>query len=100
MRLSSERLGCTLVLLFAGLATNFLGAQSRPLPQSPVQEPRMEWNRADHARTIPLRDMAPMAPKGERHEAPPFRLLPRAGKPIAPPPGVDTAMQSVAIAAP
>src|SRR5215831_15759633 len=100
MRLSSERLGCTLGLLLAGLATNFLAAQSRPLPQSPVQEPRMEWNRADHARTIPMRDMAPMAPKGERHEAPPFRLLPRTGKPIAPPPGVDTAMQSVAIAAP
>src|SRR5215468_9877029 len=60
-----------------------------------------EWSRADHAHTIPLRDMAPMPVKGERHEAPPLRLLPRKGGPIGAAPGTpDTALQTVPIAAP
>src|SRR5262249_4328807 len=60
-----------------------------------------EWSQADHAQTIPLRDMAPMPGKGERPEAPPLRLLPRKGGPIGAPPGThDTALQTVPIAAP
>src|SRR5215472_2617960 len=60
-----------------------------------------EWSQADHAQTIPLRDMAPMPVRGERHEAPPLRLLPRKGGPIGAPPGTpDTALQTVGIAAP
>src|SRR5215469_221229 len=60
-----------------------------------------EWSQADHAQTIPLRDMAPMPVRGERHEAPPLRLLPRKGGPIPAPPGTpDTALQTVGIAAP
>ena len=60
-----------------------------------------EWSKADHAQTIPLRDMAPMPVKGERHEAPPLRLLPRKGGPVVAPTGTsDSALQTVGIAAP
>ncbi|HKE30337.1 MAG TPA: hypothetical protein VKD65_01340, partial [Candidatus Angelobacter sp.] len=60
-----------------------------------------EWSKADHAQTIPLRDMAPMPVRGERHEAPPLRLLPRKGGPTPASPGApDTALQTVSIAAP
>src|SRR5215470_8149450 len=58
-----------------------------------------EWSQADHAQTIPLRDMAPMPVRGERHEAPPLRLLPRKGVASAPAGGTDTALQTLAIAA-
>lgn len=90
----------TIVCLFVALA-NLLAAQTRTPVDSPApQRLSPEWTKAEHAHTIPLRDMAPMPVREERHEAPPLRLLPRKGVAIAPAPGTDTALQSVAIAAP
>ena len=61
----------------------------------------MEWNRADHATTIPLRDMPRMPVKEGHHEAPPLRLLPRKGGPVGAPSGTpDTALQTLSISAP
>ncbi|HEY6970225.1 MAG TPA: hypothetical protein VJA94_13545 [Candidatus Angelobacter sp.] len=61
----------------------------------------MEWNRADHATTIPLRDMPRMPVKEGHHEGPPLRLLPRKGGPSGAPAGTaDTALQTLTISAP
>lgn len=55
-----------------------------------------EWTKADHARTIALRDMAPMKVT-EGHRDKPIRLL----TPIpSAPTGPDTALQTISIAAP
>jgi hypothetical protein len=83
------------------LATSFLPAQSQPQLQAPEpQQPAREWIKAEHAHTIPLREMTPMSVREDRHEAPPLRLLPRKGMPIAPTTGPDSALQSVAATAP
>jgi hypothetical protein len=79
--------------------TSLLAAQGAH-DNSAAQGPVAEWTKADHAHTIPLRDMAPMPVRGERHEAPPLRLLPRKGKPVTGTPATDSALQSITIAAP
>lgn len=60
-----------------------------------------EWSGADHAETIPLRDMAPKPVKEGHHEGPPLRLLPRKGGPVGTPQGTpDAALQTLSISAP
>src|SRR5262245_43620703 len=60
-----------------------------------------EWSGADHAETIPLRDMAPKPVKEGHHEGAPLRLLPRKGGPVGTPQGTpDTALQTLSISAP
>src|SRR5579864_6210952 len=59
-----------------------------------------EFSRADHALTIPLRDMVSMPIKGERHEAAPLRVLPRRGVPATGKPVPDAALQTLSLAAP
>jgi hypothetical protein len=95
------KMRCALALLLVILTANILAAQA-PTPTQTVvpQKPILEWTTADHASTIPLRDMAPMPVKGERHEAPPVRVFPRTGRPVVPATGVDTALQTVGLAAP
>src|SRR5262249_30082185 len=93
-RMGLHGLKATFVCLIVFLAC-LLGVQS-----SVAQQPAPEWSKADHAHTIPLRDMAPMPVRGERHEAPPLRLLPRKGKPVTGTPATDSALQSITITAP
>src|ERR1041385_8891856 len=80
-RLSSLPLFCFLLLLF----NPNLFAQSRP-----------EWSKADHAKTIPLRDMPNRVPEKEGHRDKPIHLL----VPAAPTGAPDTALQTVATSAP
>src|SRR5260370_35376666 len=95
------RIRCAAVFVSAILAASFAAAQTRtPVDSSAVQRPVPEWIKAEHAHTIPLRDMAPMPPRGERHEAPPIRVFPRTGMATAPRVSVDTALQTQSIAAP
>src|SRR5262249_11122332 len=84
-----------LAFLFLTLAVNFLAAQPQQHNQSSVQRFAPEWSRADHAHTIPLRDMVPMKPREGHHEKPIGLLTPAATKG-----GQDTALQTLAIAAP
>src|SRR5215470_19351304 len=92
-------LGFVVVALAASLCTATAQAQkTAQAPDSPKFT--MEWTKAEHAHTINLRDMAPMAPRGERHEAPPLRLFRTNGAQSAANQGVDTALQTVATAAP
>src|SRR5262245_28058919 len=100
MRFPRIRVKATMIFLLVALG-NLVAAQTRtPANDQAARRSIPEWIKGEHAHTIPLRDMAPMPVRGERHEAPPLRLLPRRGVPIAPAPHVDTALQSVAIAAP
>ena len=87
--------------LVVALAANFSAAQAQG-PQQTQASPKftMEWTKAEHAHTINLRDMKPMPPRKERHEAPPLRVFPRTGMAISPNKGPDTALQSVAVSAP
>jgi hypothetical protein len=95
-----SRIRCAPVFVSAILAASFTAAQTRTsVDSSAVQRPVPEWIKADHAHTIPLRDMAPMPPRGERHEAPPIRVFPRTGMAIAPRVSVDTALQTQSVAA-
>src|SRR5215469_5621926 len=83
------------------LAASFSTAQAQKTAQAP-DSPKftMEWTKAEHAHTINLRDMAPMVHRGEKHEAPPLRVFPRTGMAISASKGPDTALQTVATAAP
>src|SRR5215831_10104890 len=89
------KLKYVLAFLFLALAANFVAAQQQSPDQQALQHFTPEWTQADHAHTIPLRDMVPMKPR-EGHQEKPLRLL----TPTAPKGGQDTALQSVAIAAP
>jgi uncharacterized membrane protein len=64
----------------------------------PVAGPAAEWIKAEHAHTIPMRDMPRMLESEGRREKP-LRLLPRAGKPIPPTPKIDIALQAQTLAA-
>jgi len=83
------------------LAASFSTAQAQKTAQAP-DSPKftMEWTKAEHAHTINLRDMPPMVHRGEKHEAPPLRVFPRTGMAISASKGPDTALQTVATAAP
>jgi len=81
-----------LFVIVAGCATSW--SQEKHINNS------AEWSRADHAQTIPLRDMARMPVKEGHHEAPPLRLLPRKGGPIGAPQGTpDAALQTATVSA-
>src|SRR5215472_219522 len=99
--ISIERLRPVLGILVVALAANFSTAQAQKTAQVP-DSPKftMEWTKAEHAHTINLRDMAPMVHRGEKHEAPPLRVFPRTGMAISASKGPDTALQTVATAAP
>jgi hypothetical protein len=99
MRFSLVQLRRFLGFLVVALAVNFSAAQAQRPPQSPPKF-TMEWNKADHAQTINLRDMAPMVHRGERHEAPPLRLFRSNPTQNAASKGVDTALQTQTISAP
>jgi hypothetical protein len=58
-----------------------------------------EWTKADHATTVPLRDMTPMK-VAEGHRDKPLRLLKSAGTAPAAPAAPDTALQTISLAAP
>jgi len=86
-----------LLLLFASVCAISFAQQNH----NDVQLHPTEWNRADHAHTIPMRDMVSMPLNENHHEAPPLRLLPRKGGPVPAAPGTpDTALQTQTIAAP
>jgi len=89
------KLKYVLAFLFLALAANFVAAQQQSPDQQALQHFTPEWTQADHAHTIPLRDMVPMKPR-EGHQEKPLRLL----TPTAPKGGQDTALQTVAISAP
>ena len=57
---------------------------------------RPEWSKADHAKTIPLRDMPNRVPEKEGHRDKPIRLLVAPASTGAP----DTALQTTATSAP
>ncbi len=57
---------------------------------------RTEWSKGDHAKTIPLRDMARIQVEEEGHRDKPIRLL----VPAAPTGAPDTALQTLAVTAP
>jgi hypothetical protein len=63
---------------------------------SALAENRPEWSKADHAKTIPLRDMKTIIPEQEGHRDKPIRLLVPAPSTGAP----DTALQTSAVTAP
>src|SRR5262249_50071580 len=103
MRYSVERLRPVLGFLAAALAAGFSTAAAQAQTTAHAQDsPKftMEWTKAEHAHTINLRDMPPMVHRGEKHEAPPLRVFPRTGMAISPSTGPDTALQTVATAAP
>ncbi len=88
-----------LLLLLASVSTISFAQQDQA--HNTVKLNATEWNRADHAHTIPLRNMASMPLKEERHEAPPLRLLPRKGGPVpAAPDTPDAALQTITISSP
>ncbi len=96
MRFSFAKLGLALAL-----AIQFSSAQAQDSPRVQASPKfTMEWTKAEHAHTINLRDMTPMAPRKERHEAPPLRVFPRTGMAISPVKGPDTALQTIAVTAP
>src|SRR5262249_37170499 len=98
MRFPLVRVKATLVFLLLALAT-LVAAQTRtPANDQAVARQAPEWIRADHAHTIPMRDMPRMLEAEGRREKP-LRLLPRAGKPIPPTPKIDTALQVQTLAA-
>src|SRR5215472_14478290 len=88
------------IAMVVALAASFSTAQAQKTAQAQTPKFTMEWTKAEHAHTINLRDMAPMAPRGERHEAPPLRLFRTNGAQGTASQGVDTALQTVATAAP
>src|SRR5215472_6490166 len=99
MRVGLRKAGIPLALflLFASVCAISFAQQNH----NDVQLHPTEWNRADHAHTIPVRDMVSMPLNENRHEAPPLRLLPRKGGPVPAAPGTpDTALQTQTIAAP
>ncbi|MBZ5522515.1 MAG: hypothetical protein LAP21_09775, partial [Acidobacteriia bacterium] len=86
-RLAQRTLRLFLSLSLLTLFSSSLIAEQNHVP---------EWTKADHAKTIPLRDMAPMK-VAEGHRDKPIRLLtPAASAPAGP----DTALQTISIAAP
>jgi hypothetical protein len=89
------RLRYVLVFLFLALAASFLAGQQQSPDQPGLQRFTPEWTKADHAHTIPLRDMQPMKPREGHHEKPIRLLTPSAAKA-----GQDTALQTLAISAP
>ncbi len=96
MRFSFAKLGLVLAL-----AIQFSSAQAQDSPRVQASPKfTMEWTKAEHAHTINLRDMAPMVHRGERHEAAPLRLFHSSAAQSAAGRGVDTALQTVSIAAP
>src|SRR5262249_8909807 len=95
MTVPLQRLRHVLAFLFMALAANFLVAQQQSPNRPALQRFTPEWSRADHAHTIPLRDMVPMKPREGHHEKPIRLLVPSAGKA-----GQDTALQTLAISAP
>src|SRR5260370_20867387 len=96
MRFSFAKLGLVLAL-----AIQFSSAQAQDSPRVEASlKFTMEWTKAEHAHTINLRDRTPMAPRKERHEAPPLRVFPRTGMAISPVKGADTALQTIAVTAP
>src|SRR5215472_11841126 len=98
MRFPLVKVKATLVFLLLALAT-LVAAQTRtPANDQAVARQAPEWIRADHAHTIPMRDMPRMLEAEGRREKP-LRLLPRAGKPIPPTPKIDTALQAQTLAA-
>ena len=101
MRLRMKKASIALgsLLLFASVYGSSFAQQNQP--HNFVELNPTEWNRADHAHTIPVRDMVSMPLNENRHEAPPLRLLPRKGGPVPAAPGTpDTALQTQIIAAP
>src|SRR5215472_8395952 len=99
MNVSFTKVRHVLWFLVAALAATFSAAQPAP-PAGPAQASLTpEWSRAEHAHTARLIDMAPMAHRGERHEAPPIRIF-RTGMTAGQAPGVDTALQTVSTTAP
>jgi hypothetical protein len=103
MRFSFERVRPVLGMLAVAvaLAAGFSTAQAQKSPQAP-DSPKftMEWTKAEHAHTINLRDMPAMVHRGEKHEAPPLRLFRANGSQAGAGQGVDTALQTIATAAP
>src|SRR5260370_31001011 len=96
MRFSFAQLGLALAV-----AIQFSSAPAQGSPRVQASPKfTMEWTKAEHAHTINLRDMTPMAPRKERHEAPPLRGFPRTGMAISPVKSPDPALQTIAVTAP
>lgn len=101
MRFPLEKFRWASVLLILVLTAVFAVAQTKNPSHPVLQITATEWTPADHAQTIPLRDMARMPINEERREGPPLRLLPRKGGPVGAPAGTpDTALQTIRLAAP
>src|SRR5215831_6110905 len=92
---------CAFGFLIITPGVAFSAATAKELTPMVPQNLAPEWNAAVHAHTANLRDMPVMAHRGDKHEAAPFRVLPRMGMLAGPPaPGQDIAVQSQVIAAP
>jgi hypothetical protein len=98
MRVPFRTLRHGFAFLAVTLTASFSMAQARHSSESaPKFAP--EWTTSEYAHTANLRDMAPMAHRGEKHEAPPIRIF-RTGMTSAPSHAPDTALQTITQQAP